>query len=173
MRSRVHTALTALQVLSKSSAERRVVLFTGPSGVGKTAAVKHALRYMMNETSGLEGSPDVIIETLRGRAPFLEEDVVALALTRNTVGRAGAKPDAREHEALTLLTAALIDVPYIILLDDADLEGLKRVRRNAAPPPLSLLTRDRLWSCLPPPARDAQYLLHHKRWMKRKSRRSW
>jgi flagellar biosynthesis GTPase FlhF len=52
-------------VLSKSSSERRVILFTGPSGVGKTAAVKHALRFLMNETSGLEGNPDVIVETLR------------------------------------------------------------------------------------------------------------
>jgi hypothetical protein len=166
--ARPHCAqLTALQVLSKSSSERRVVLFTGPSGVGKTAAVKHALRYMMNETSGLEGSPDVIIETLRGRAAFLEEDVVNLALARNIVARAGAKPDIREHEALTLLTATLIDVPYIILLDDADLEGLKRVRCRAAPP-LILLTRDRRWSFSPPPARDARYSSHRRRWMKRK-----
>lgn len=143
-------------------------MFTGPSGVGKTAAVKHALRYMMNETSGLEGSPDVIIETLRGRAAFLEEDVVNLALTRNVVARAGAKPDIKEQEALTLLTATLIDVPYIILLDDADLEGLKRVRRHAAPPPLILLTCDRRWNCSPPPARVAQYSSRRRRWMKRK-----
>jgi hypothetical protein len=72
-----------LQVISKSSNERRVILFTGPSGVGKTSAVKHALRHMMNETAGLEGSTDVIVESLRGRAIFLEEDIVNIAISRN------------------------------------------------------------------------------------------
>jgi hypothetical protein len=41
------------------------------------------MRYMMNETSGLEGSPDVIVESLRGRAIFFEEDIVNLAINRN------------------------------------------------------------------------------------------
>ena len=31
----------------------------------------------MNETAGLEGSPDVIVETLRGRSIFIEEDLVS------------------------------------------------------------------------------------------------
>ena len=71
----------------------------------------------MNETCGLEGSPEVIVETLRGCAIFFEEDVVNMALTRNIVATAGAKPDIREEEAITLLKATLIDVPYIIFLD--------------------------------------------------------
>ncbi len=38
---------------------------------------------MMNETAGLEGSTDVIVESLRGRAIFLEEDIVNIAISRN------------------------------------------------------------------------------------------
>lgn len=92
--------------------------------------------YMMNETCGLEGSPDVIVETLRGCAIFFEEDVVNMALTRNIVATAGAKPDIREEEAITLLKATLIDVPYIIFLDDADEDGLHLVPAPAPSQPL-------------------------------------
>ena len=114
-------------MISKKTNERRITLFTGPSGVGKTATVKHALRCMMNETSGLEGSPDVIVEAMRGRVMFFEEDFVNLAVTRNVVAKPGFKSETREKESLQLLTATLTDMPYIILLDDADDEGLKRV----------------------------------------------
>ena len=162
-------------MLSKSSSERRVILFTGPSGVGKTAAVKHALRFLMNETSGLEGNPDVIVETLRGRALFFEEDVINLAITRNIVAKAGAKPDIREKESLTLLQATLIDVPYIIFLDDADDEGLHLVRgdggtsraQSILPTAAPSHTCARHSSCCPPLARDRPYSSRRRRWTKR------
>jgi hypothetical protein len=92
--------------------------------------------YMMNETCGLEGSPDVMVETLRGCSIFFEEDVVNMALTRNIVATAGAKPDIREEEAITLLKATLIDVPYIIFLDDADEDGLHLVPAPAPSQPV-------------------------------------
>ncbi len=81
----------------------------------------------MNETCGREGSPDVIVEAMRGRVMFFEEDFVNLAATRNVVGKTSSKSDTREGESLQLLMTALTDAPYIILLDDADDEGLKRV----------------------------------------------
>jgi hypothetical protein len=37
-------------------------------------------------------------------------------------------PDLREDDSLALLGATLLDAPYVILLDDADDEGLKKVR---------------------------------------------
>jgi hypothetical protein len=116
------------KVLSKTSSERRVILFTGPSGVGKTAAVQHAVRYMMNEAAGVEGSLDVIVETIRGRVIFIEEDIINLALSRNVSHKAQVKLEDRERQSILQLTATLKDTPYIILLDDADDEGLRVVR---------------------------------------------
>jgi hypothetical protein len=157
------------QVISNSSNERRIILFTGPSGVGKTAAVKHALRYMMNETSGLEDSPDVIVAAMRGRPMFFEEDIINLATSSNVVVKAGLNPDLKEDEKLTLLNATLIDVPYIILLDDADDEGLKIVSCTAAARLCNFDSCRRRCSYCPPPARDAPSSLPRRRWTKPRS----
>lgn len=131
-----------------------MILFTGPSGVGKTAAVDDALRHFMaHEASLLERSPDAIIDTLRGREIFFEEDLVNLALARSGAVKNGAKVDVREQESLTLLQAALCDSPYIIVLDDADEDGLRLVRR-AAGAAAHAHSRVRPSSCYPPPERD-------------------
>jgi hypothetical protein len=152
-----------VQVISKSSNERRIILFTGPSGVGKTAVVKHAIRYMMNETCGLEDSPDVMVAALRGRLMFFEEDIINLAASSNVVVKAGLNPDLKEEEKLTLLNATLIDVPYVILLDDADDQGLKIVSRAAAARLCRAHTCCRRCSSCLPPARDAPYSSRRRR----------
>jgi hypothetical protein len=113
-------------------------LFTGPSGIGKTSAVNYALSYLMHETSFLQGTPDAVVETLRGRVMFLEEDMINLALARNGARKAGMKPDVMEQESLALLQTTLADVPHIIFLDDADEDGLRLVRHSLPPPRIFL-----------------------------------
>jgi hypothetical protein len=90
------------------------------------------------------------------------------------VAKAGAKPDIREKESLTLLQATLIDVPYIIFLDDADDEGLHLVhscgdggtsRAQSISP--SSHTCARHSSCCPPLARDRPYSSRRRLWTKR------
>ncbi len=116
----------------------------------------------------VESSPDLVVEMMRGGALFFEEDLVNMALARMLVVAAGGKKDAQEEEALTLLKATLLEVPYIIVLDDADDDGLRLVRSPAESLPLSPYTLCRPCSSSPPPARAVQFSSRPRRWRKRR-----
>jgi hypothetical protein len=107
----------------QSPLPRRVVLLQGDPGLGKSLVAMQALRRAQNDYKQKVCSQDVHVEIIRGRgAGVVEEDL--LALGRNMSSEIGVLPVSPQDIVLPALRKFFASSRYVILIDDADLEGL-------------------------------------------------
>jgi hypothetical protein len=104
---------------------RRLLLLHGSPGLGKSLLATQALRSAQNFHEKAHTSQDVLVEIVRGRgAGVVEEDLVALG--RNISSAIGVASASPEDVVLAALRRFLEKSRYVLLIDDADAEGLTR-----------------------------------------------
>jgi hypothetical protein len=104
---------------------RRVLLLHGSPGLGKSLLATQALRCTQKDGEQAQGSQDVRVEIVRGRgAGVVDEDVVALG--RNLGSAIGVSSASPQDVVLAALHRFLGTSRYVLLVDDADAEGLAR-----------------------------------------------
>ena len=121
---------TVRSVMDGTSHEsRRVLLLHGVPGLGKSLLATQALRSAQNElvTDAVKAraNQDVRLEIVRGRgAGVMEEDLVALG--RNLGSVIGVVSASPADVVLAALRRFFSTSRYVLLIDDADEEGLAR-----------------------------------------------
>ncbi len=113
-------------VMDKTShAARRVVLLHGNPGLGKSLLAAQALVTAQKHLSNIPGNQDIRFEIVRGRgAAVVEEDFVTLG--RSLGGLIGIHSDSPPQVLLKALKDFFKRSRYVLLIDDADAEGLSR-----------------------------------------------
>lgn len=113
-------------VMDKTShAARRVVVLHGNPGIGKSLLAAQALVTAQKQLSNISGNQDIRFEIVRGRgAAVVEEDFVTLG--RSLGGLIGIHSDSPPQVLLKALEDFFKRSRYVLLIDDADAEGLSR-----------------------------------------------
>jgi hypothetical protein len=112
-----------------SHESRRVLLLHGAPGLGKSLSATQALRSAQNDleknAARTHASQDVRLEIVRGRgAAVVDEDLVALG--RNLGSIIGVISASPPHVVLAALRRSFAKSRYVLLIDDADQDGLAR-----------------------------------------------
>lgn len=104
---------------------RRVLLLHGHPGLGKSILATQALRSAQKCREHATSSLDVRVEIVRGRGDaVMNEDLVAMG--RNLGNAIGVASTSPQESVLAALKCFLSEARYVLLIDDADSEGLKR-----------------------------------------------
>jgi hypothetical protein len=105
---------------------RRVVLLYGDPGLGKSLLATRALYICQRDFAKDLDSRDVRVEIIRGRgAAVVEEDL--LALGHSLGGAIGVVSGSPQDVVLAALQHLFKNSRYVLLIDDADAEGLSHV----------------------------------------------